>query len=53
MTNNDEAAPVDAELRDLRLESDEEWDRTGRGEHHTLVDEVVGVGETIRAILSL
>jgi hypothetical protein len=53
MTHSDEPPSAEPEPRDLRLDGDGLHERTGEGEHHTLVDDMVTVGETIRAILSL
>ncbi len=53
MTSSDEAPPADSDPRDLRLAGECLDEPPAGGEHHTLVDDMVTVGETIRAILSL
>ena len=53
MTSSDEPPVSDPEPRDLGLDGDGPRERAGEGEHRTLVDDMVTVGETIRAILSL
>ena len=53
MTEIEEATPANAEPRELRADSHAASEPAAQGEHHTLADDMVMVGETIRAILSL